>query len=290
MLIVIEGVDGAGKTTLVDDLSQLMPDNTRVIHRGPLERNALDEYARDLVKYKPVRDNIICDRWHVGEMVYGPLYRGRSSLTGPQAMFVEMFLQSRGAVRLHVDTPLDVVEQRLKSRGEDFLRPHHVRLVHDFYLTYTTQNGWRHYHEGDSLPFIINEATRSEREVRGLNPLYVGSLNPNAFLVIPGGTNAVYPDETHSTHTLYAALSLNGRHRRWGIVPYGPGMNDLWHKLQRPPAVAIGEHTKAQLASTIPKVGYVYSTPQIVRSMHHMDAVVAYGNIINEELDYVFFH
>lgn len=79
-LILVEGPDGAGKTTLVDRLFW----STRAAWRsscGVPQGPALPEYTRKLIEgwYEraPV---VIFDRFHLGEQVYGPIMRNGDSL------------------------------------------------------------------------------------------------------------------------------------------------------------------------------------------------------------------
>jgi hypothetical protein len=42
------------------------------------------------------------------------------------------------AVRIILSPSISVVEQRLQDRGEDYLLPHHVAEVHEFYEAFAT--------------------------------------------------------------------------------------------------------------------------------------------------------
>ncbi len=120
MLIIIEGPDGAGKTTLAREIvSASRKANLRVreLHRGaPSSSNLVREYSLDLRDYAPARDLIICDRWHMGERVYGTLLRGRSLMSQGTWWWLEMFLAARGAVEIVLAPPLSTLQQRIKER------------------------------------------------------------------------------------------------------------------------------------------------------------------------------
>lgn len=133
MLIIIEGVDGTGKSTLAEQLLEELGDAT-LIHRGPPEAHPLIEYEQYLDDYDPrAGRHIICDRWHWGERIYGPLYRGKSDLDDAMFTHVEMYLRSRGALLVHLVHGNATLARRLHEKGEDFLKPEDLRHVSTAY-------------------------------------------------------------------------------------------------------------------------------------------------------------
>ena len=125
MLIILDGPDGAGKTTLATVLAhrieQTAP-NVIVRHCGPLKEPPLVEYIYDLDWYAPgIGANIIYDRHYIGELIYGPIYRGRSQINDQILARIESNLNTKGAVLVHVTGPFDVLAERNRINREDFL-------------------------------------------------------------------------------------------------------------------------------------------------------------------------
>ena len=126
MLIILEGPDGAGKTTLAERLvTQLAVkyprDQVELIHRGPPTRaHPLDEYVVPLLDYRPGGGrHLVLDRWHWGERVY-PLTRNRQTKMDDAVFrYVEAFIHGRGGVTYHMNAPFSVIAGRLLTRGED---------------------------------------------------------------------------------------------------------------------------------------------------------------------------
>lgn len=131
VLIIIEGVDGVGKSYLAGKLVELT--DARLLHAKQPEGDAYQEYVEPLEEYAPTsleddprqspkHRHVVCDRWHLGELVYGPLYRDGAIFRPGELSLVEAFLNAQGAVIVYMTEDKDVVMKRWKERGEDFLK------------------------------------------------------------------------------------------------------------------------------------------------------------------------
>lgn len=91
LIIVVEGPDNVGKSTLINNLRNTFNNIAfQIVHysSAPVSgvNNTIDYNTRmyrsmfDMMKAvsKEEYTGIICDRSHLGEMVYGPIYRGYS--------------------------------------------------------------------------------------------------------------------------------------------------------------------------------------------------------------------
>jgi thymidylate kinase len=192
MLIMLEGCDGAGKTTLANRLVEYAQGRgftAELWHRGVPERHPLEEYEYDLEQADPAIDHlIVMDRWHLGQLVYGGLYRDENLLGMGGAWHVDALLKRYGAVQLIVSPPLDEIRRRLGVRGEDYLKAEHVEHV------------WKSYQElaerfdiptlecdvdDDDLRVLVDTAhSRAARNepLRAFST-YVGSRFPEILLV-----------------------------------------------------------------------------------------------------------
>lgn len=127
-LFIVEGPDCAGKSTLVNALNRQLTHhftqpNVIVRHAGPPHSHPLDEYELPLVDYvlNAEQEHIICDRWHLGELVYPGIFGRPTQLDEAVFQHIEMFLQARGALVVLVDAPLVRLRECLEVRGDDLV-------------------------------------------------------------------------------------------------------------------------------------------------------------------------
>ena len=96
-LIIVEGLDNTGKTTLVNRLNTVLTNLNNKVHIIHLEKPPKTVKDEDIVSYTKtyydtiisqltdpkiynLYDYIIIDRCHLSEYVYGPIYRHRDKL------------------------------------------------------------------------------------------------------------------------------------------------------------------------------------------------------------------
>lgn len=274
-LILLEGCDGGGKSTLADRIidtftflteDELSPPTVIKLHKGqPTEGlDAFQEYElplerfdlRDLIHSK--RDLVIMDRWHAGEIPYGNLYRNHSRLDDAGMLHVELTLSAVGAVKVLVQPQdVDIVKMRLRERGEDFLQPQHVKEVHRYYEVLRKRYGY--VRNSDTAPSELIQSARDS--ALGSDPApplrwtgYIGSATPQLLLV--GDQRNDGPRARHefvraftpclngsSAHYLLQTMVMANLRRDVGIVnAHEPGVNlALIDKIDpRPAVVALG--------------------------------------------------
>ena len=91
-LIVVEGPDGSGKTTLVDYLAKELDGHT--IHCGVPVGHPMIEYVDAATKGLREGPVTIMDRFHLGEQVYGPIMRNGDMLGLKGRLVLEDMLQA----------------------------------------------------------------------------------------------------------------------------------------------------------------------------------------------------
>lgn len=92
--IILEGPDCAGKTTLARELEKC---GYEYIHNGPPDKPSMMEVYYDQLK-QAIERPIVIDRFHLGELVYGPLLRGHSGLTDEDYINLDAKIEAMGGI------------------------------------------------------------------------------------------------------------------------------------------------------------------------------------------------
>jgi thymidylate kinase len=121
MIYIVEGPDGAGKTTLVNRLQEMFgyPVKHRNKPKNEEEKQMmLAGYAYDIA----TGGNFIYDRCWYSEMVYGPVMRDASVITADQMVALEeAIVRNGGGIIIHCTDATNILWNRCTSRGEDYI-------------------------------------------------------------------------------------------------------------------------------------------------------------------------
>jgi thymidylate kinase len=111
-VIVLEGCDGTGKTTLAHILATRH--GYAVVHSGrtPDDVDLVARYRSILA----IPGKIALDRSFISELVHGPLQYGRSRLTAANAAELALLVAARGGVLVHLTGSPEAIAARLRAR------------------------------------------------------------------------------------------------------------------------------------------------------------------------------
>ena len=112
MLIVLEGADGVGKSTIAKRLARIL--NARIIHCTKDTPNDL-AYFRSIL-YASEEQHIIADRFCYGQFVYQS--EEERKLTQDELYRLEADMLNRGAKVIYVTASEKTIEARLNKRNE----------------------------------------------------------------------------------------------------------------------------------------------------------------------------
>lgn len=134
MIIIIEGPDGAGKTTLAEQISRQT--KYPIIHRTKPKneeekKRMMGEYLQTIRSGK----NMIFDRCWYSEMAYGPVMRDSSVISYPQMYELEEQLAKTGALIIYATGPKAALWQRCQKRGEEYITSRdNFNAIYDNYV------------------------------------------------------------------------------------------------------------------------------------------------------------
>lgn len=128
-VFLLEGCDGAGKTTLAGHLDN-MSGASYIEHlhfSQPKTDSVWIEYAGPIIaaaaRISLIDEDgwLIIDRAHISEMVYGPMFRGRVIGKRWEWRKLEKLLDDLNTTRLFVNPGRKTIQKRLKARGDEFV-------------------------------------------------------------------------------------------------------------------------------------------------------------------------
>lgn len=141
MIIILEGEDGAGKSTLADMIESRFHSRRRVVREayGPpsYDPDSSSSYQEQVyLQHMRLLDEArlhpqtvyVIDRFHWGTIAYGRVFRPERDLDGWGDMGRERFLSvetavaQAGGITVYVTNDLDTLAGRIASRGDEFLK------------------------------------------------------------------------------------------------------------------------------------------------------------------------
>lgn len=138
MLIIIEGPDGSGKTTLVKKISEkygfeYFKESLTYHQRLQPSYNAYKHYFELLEMLKLSNKDYVCDRLHLGDFVNPLVYKdGRDPLTIEQINEIEFSITDEAILIGAIADP-NFIRDSLSIRGDDVAEPQNIKYMHYLY-------------------------------------------------------------------------------------------------------------------------------------------------------------
>jgi uracil-DNA glycosylase family 4 len=127
MLAVISGMDGVGKSTIAQNVCEKL--NGEITHfSNPKDmKDGKTQYFNFLDNIENLSKLYVCDRFHDGEWVYAPIYR--NYIANYMDEIENKIIQDNNYLFLYIKAEFDTILERIRVRGEDFVKPEHFKTV-----------------------------------------------------------------------------------------------------------------------------------------------------------------
>ena len=328
MFIVIEGTDASGKTSLIEAVANEI--NLRgtskplmQFHKGrPFQetrRWVLKDYVNSVEHIDFSQDcNGLSDRWHWGEITYAPKYRPHTNNDGFGLLgkagwrWVELFLMSRGVASFWLYQPLDVIQRRLESRGDEFVKVDDLKEILENYsvasalsvsltkqLTPPADSVEQIPELAKTIVDIAEAMSEIVKPILTKYPTYIGSPTPKVLLI--GDKRNITEEHGEETKLPFMPVDSNSGDfllsaiptELWpkcGIVNVADididDLYSLWEDLGSPRVIALGRNAeKGIMAAGIPSSEYdVLPHPQHVKRFNYRSSL-EYGQAIQQSAD-----
>lgn len=131
IVMIVEGPDLSGKSTLVDALVKEYPGIMLKVTKRPVSKNKMDiigfkKYlysALDYVNHNRQTKIIIFDRFFPSEMVYSMVKRGYEAYHDRDYVDMERVIKAREHLYIYCCPGIDSLTERYKSRGDEHVTP-----------------------------------------------------------------------------------------------------------------------------------------------------------------------
>lgn len=284
MIVILEGPDGAGKTTLARQLQETF--KLEYHHEGPPPpgEHPLWYYGRTLASFRGRR--IVLDRFALGERVYGPSLRGVDRLGAEGWQVFSRLTAALSAIQIIVLPPPQLCEERWRNSPKAELFDD-VLLLYRTYAEFaylaTTDFAFKTY---DPTRTAFADLTYGWDEALVQPPLPPGVIGyPCATTLLVGdrvgptyGVDLPFFDSRGSsqylTHALHHAgfceyeLAWINAHDAEGRVNQLPRTNGQGVEFEQ--VLALGENAAAVCAAQALNFRTV-SHPQYWKRFHHRD-------------------
>jgi len=158
-LIIIEGLDKTGKSTLARFLSEKTGMPIKKFSAPKEGEKPFNEYGAFLLD----GEGGIVDRFHLSEMAYGPVFRGGSSIDENRQALLECLAVCSGCVGVYCEAEKEVLAKRFEEDKEDFVKPEQIEAVQQGFekALATSRIPWLRYKVGDDMEAIYEQVRRA---------------------------------------------------------------------------------------------------------------------------------
>lgn len=130
MIIILEGENKTGKTTLAHYIRD--NHNFKYVKCNQPKGSPYDEYI-GILEGLSYLDDLVIDRFCYGELVYGPIYRGKSALSEKELIKIESRLHVLEARLIYCKNSIEDIQKLFDKEKEEFANKDKVKETLELY-------------------------------------------------------------------------------------------------------------------------------------------------------------
>ena len=284
-VIILEGIEGAGKSTIAKELEDLGWGSVHFSYQP--EGDRVSDWLSDIAQAAARSENgrVVVDRMNVSEGVYGKLIRGYSDLTDFDNWLLDGWLMARGGIIYYLGIRNhSLSRQRVQDKFGDLINLQ--SLQYTFIRELRNRNARLRYTISDALTETLNTYPPLPKiPDRG-----IGHTNPRFWFVrdSQGRRDADFrfgiPLPHNKDISLYHALRVLDM--RWEDMYISDGdrqnLRERWENLRYPKTVAVGRKASDLLSDY--GVSHCSIHHPSYRYRHHRYDILGYASQIRDAI------
>lgn len=139
MKIIVEGCDGVGKDTFINNLSEILGIDSVRGSSFEISNGGADSMFKKSKDILDIEGNIIINRFFYSNLVYGDLY-DYPMMRDEQYEQLNKMVQEK-AIVYYLVADTEIIQQRINNRGDDMISPDDIDMIKQKYV-----DVWKKYH------------------------------------------------------------------------------------------------------------------------------------------------
>lgn len=155
-MIILEGIDKTGKTTLANYLSKELGFPIIKFSEPKKGEDPYYEYCKFLANTDL---NCILDRYYLSELVYGRIKRGKSEIDKVKQKILELALQKCNVMAVYCQNDMAFIKNKFTEDKETYTKVEEIKPILNGYTKEIDKSllKWHNYKIGDDMQKLADK-------------------------------------------------------------------------------------------------------------------------------------